>query len=419
MHTPYRISKIFVAPALCAAVLFSAHAAHAMGTIVIDQTSDIEATGTWTLTYPNNETLERVDTHLQIDDAQPGRYLFSIRPPTGETATIELKIDDVVTEIVSLPQISFVLADESTAALSVHQALSHFGRVGVNSDPAGIEFTLRGPDGLTRNGVTPQTFESMPIGNYSVQYKPINCPLPPGKSDVLKKDGSSYFFLMLKCAEFESATSSSDATHVETQVKGQVIMFHDVPVSSWFAQFVETVSRRGILTGYRDASGQQTGEFGPGNPVTVGELAKIAHEMADIDELTVTVPPVNSTAVGKWFTKYIASAEERGWHIYQDPSLDLVRSATRGEVLMTLLQVLNVPLQWVRGNAFGDVTFRTPYASAIETASAVHLVSGATDEAGNPTGLFHPDDPITRAEMAKILITVEEEFRKTGVEEPN
>ncbi len=396
---------------LAAVAVFFVQTAHAAGTISIEQKSDVQAIGEWTIIFPNSESYIRLDRQSTME-AEPGRYTFSIKPPDGETATIVLSIDGVEVETVDLPQISFTLADGAAASLFIHLKLTNFGRVGVNSDPPGMPFTLRGPDGLTMKGITPQTFEEMPEGNYSVQYTPKNCPAPPGKSDVLEKDSASYFFVKISCTTFESEATSSDATHIEADVKGSTVVFFDVPVGAWFASFVETVSRRGILTGYRNSDGEQTGEFGPGNPVTIGELAKIAHEMAGIDETAVTVPPVNQNALGKWFTKYIASAEDLGWTIYADPDLDLARPATRGEVLMTLLQVLDTPLQWVTGTVFSDVTKRTPYASAIETAASVHLVSGATDEKGNATGLFHPDDPITRAEMAKILITAEEEFMK-------
>ena len=404
---PIRLLSFLVAVLSIAVV----QSAHAMGTITINQKSDVAAIGEWTIIFPNSEAYTRLDAQSTME-APPGRYTFSIRPPDGETAIIQLSMNGAVVETLHLPQISFTLEDGGTAALDIHLQLTNYGRIGINSDPAGMAFTLRGPDGLSLDGVTPQTLEKMPMGNYSVQYKPKNCPLPPGKSDVLEKDGSSYFFVKITCSAFESESTSSEATHIETEVKGSTVVFFDVPVGAWFASFVDTVARRGILTGYRDGNGQQTGEFGPGNPVTIGELAKIAHEMAGIDETAVSVPPVNPNALGKWFTKYIASAEDHGWTIYMDPDLDLVRPATRGEVLMTLLQVLNVPLQWVTGTVFTDVQKRTPYASAIETAAAVHLVSGATDETGKPTGLFHPDDPITRAEMAKILITAEEEFMK-------
>jgi hypothetical protein len=412
-----RPTTLLSACALFALFLALPSAVSAAATIRIEQKSDIDAVGKWTLAKPNQETLERTDKALDLPDSQPGHYTLFMEPPQGTNTSIVVTKNGVPVETVSHPQVSFDVADGESVTIAITLSLTNFGRIGVNSEPAHMPFLLRGPNNLEREGVTPQTFERMPTGNYSVQYKPQGCPLPPGKSGVLKKEGAVYFSFELKCDAFVPAEVDEEPTHVTTEVKGSTVMFTDVPNEAWFAAFVRTVAKRGILTGYRSSTGESTGEFGPQNPVTIAELAKISHEMAGVDELEISVPPRNSTALGKWFTKYVSSAEERGWTIYQDPNMDLVRPATRGEVLITLLQVLDVPLTWQKGKTFTDVTLSTPYAHAIETAAAAGLVSGATDATGEFTGEFHPLDPITRAELAKILITIQEKYQQEPEEE--
>ena len=88
-----------------------------------------------------------------------------------------------------------------------------------------------------------------------------------------------------------------------------------------------------------------------------------------------------------------------------------MRSATRGEVLVTLLQSLDIRLEWQKGDVFEDVSPRTPYAGAIETAAHDKIVSGHTDEFGVTLGTFGPIDPVNRAEMAKILSRILEIYK--------
>ncbi len=380
--------------------------------IQINQESDMGALGMWTLIYPNQESSKSSEASISLTDLIPGHYSLFAQPPKGTIAHLEASRNGVITETAKISQLSFDVVDGETIVLNVKYELTLWGQVGVNSTPSSIPFELRGPDGLMRAGVTPQTFEKVPIGNYSVQYKPKGCTYPPAKSDVLNKNASVYFSFTLQCNTFVPDKIEEEKTHITAEVKGETVKFNDVPANTWFAPFVATVSKKGILTGYRNASGEFTGTFGPENPVTIAELTKIVHKMANIDETEVNIAPRNQSAIGKWFTKFEASAEERGWQLYQNDQLDLLRPATRGEVLLTLLQVLDIPLAWAKGQMFTDVTVRTPYASAIETAATAGIVSGSTDENGVPTGLFHPDYPITRAEMAKILITIQEKYQQ-------
>ncbi len=393
-------------------LLLATPAVAANPTILIEQKSEIEAAGVWTISMPNQVTAERSDITLAMPDSQPGRYTLFVVPPEGTSTTIELYENDALMQSVGHPQVSFNAAEDTRIRIVISFTLENFGKVGVNSLPAGIPFLLTGPDGMSKRGLTPQSFERMPVGSYSVQYKPEGCPLPPGKSDVLEKDKGVYFSFTLKCESFVPVEDKSKSEHVQAMVDGEQVTYTDVPGDSWYGPYVATVSDRGILTGYRDDRGKLIGLFGPQNSVTVAELSKIVHQLAGIDEHAVGASPRNRTALGKWFTSYVASAEELGWSIFQNDQADLLRPATRGEVLVTLLQALDVPLSWPKGELFTDVTRRTPFAHAIETAAAAGIVAGSTGPDGSPDGFFHPTDPVTRAEMAKIVIIVQEKYKK-------
>jgi len=53
--------------------------------------------------------------------------------------------------------------------------------------------------------------------------------------------------------------------------------------------------------------------------------------------------------------------------------------------------------RWTNGRGFSDLPPDHPHAKAIATAYVYGLVQG------NPDGTFRPDDPINRAEVAKLV----------------
>lgn len=91
-----------------------------------------------------------------------------------------------------------------------------------------------------------------------------------------------------------------------------------------------------------------------------------------------------------------------------DPKLNVHSPATRGAVIQTILEVMGIPTGIKIAAPFSDVPSNHPYAQAIATAAAYGLIGGDTDVNGNDLGTFRPDDPITRAEVAKIIALVKE-----------
>lgn len=402
--------RFFVASSLGTGLLLAlASPAAAEGfTLTIDQENTIESTATWTLGLPNHESIERSHKSLTLTELYPGNYTLFVTPPNGTVATLTLYEGETVLEQVN-HQLSFKAAEGQVLRILIVNTLVNTGKVSINSEPAGVPFTIRGPNKWTASGVTPHFYDAMPVGNYSVQFEPEGCTKPAAKSDLLLKNGRADFFLELSCTTFIPALEIKD-THMQTEVGGQAITFTDVPVDAWFSPFVKTASNRGFLSGYRDEGGNLTGRFGPANNVTLAELAKIAHEIGSMNELEISGAPRNPLAIGQWHTRYIVSAEQRGWLVFQDPTADLNRPATRGEVMITLLQGLDLPMQWAKGGMFKDVTPQTPYAHAIETIARANVVSGSTDTQGNSTGFFYPENTVTRAELSRILINAYEKF---------
>ncbi len=176
--------------------------------------------------------------------------------------------------------------------------------------------------------------------------------------------------------------------------------FRDVAQGQWYHQYVSSVARWGIVSGYKDSSGNPTGRFGPGDPVTIAEILKMAMEAGRVDESACTGTPSLAQARNHWARSYVACAEQRSFRMLRSGP-DLNRAALRGEVLAII------------HDAFGDrvpplfSTFKDaanhPFESDIAYAAALGVVSGDKDAAGVPTGRFRPDSAVNRAEAAKII----------------
>ncbi len=197
-------------------------------------------------------------------------------------------------------------------------------------------------------------------------------------------------------------THAADFTDVIAQlddITGPV--FRDVDSAAWYNPYVSSLAEWGIVSGYRDSAGRFTGEFKPGNSVTVAEALKMATEAAQIDRTTCgQVPPNFAQAQDHWAKEYVSCAEFMKVRLVL-AGADLNRQATRAEVLTIVLDVFGdqtLPLYSSYEDTAGHV-----YERDIAYATLSGIVSGDTDSSGTELGTFRPDSNINRAETAKII----------------
>ncbi|MDD4287232.1 MAG: S-layer homology domain-containing protein [Candidatus Peribacteraceae bacterium] len=188
-------------------------------------------------------------------------------------------------------------------------------------------------------------------------------------------------------------------------IGGQSLVFHDVPVTQWFAPYVLSLVNAGIVSGYRDAQGELTGEFKPTNNVTYAELAKMAVEAAGLTA-RVDKTPQNRSARGQWSSGYIAALEERGVSVFSAPGLDVNTVASRGAVLQVIQEAFGRSIPDAQGGVYSDVTAQTVHAGAIESATSAGIVSG-----DDGTSTFRPTASINRAEVSKIIVKAMQTYR--------
>ncbi len=381
------------------------------GTITIEQQSALGNTAVWTLVN-QDQTVFKGNAATQQVKIPAGNYTFFIEQTKGLSAEVHYQSGSTI-KTYTIPQFSFQYDGIAPIKISVSLLMKDSGKVSVNSSPQGIDFELKGPSGFVYKGTTPTTYEAVPLGVYSIRYMPTGCDSPV-KSGSLKPYSRLDFDITISCSTLTTKRTAENNIEglLTVKMNGKDVILRDVPSTAWFATYVQSAAERGYVTGYTNADGNPLGMFGPSDPVTLAQLAKIVHAVGGVNEKEMVNPPANFSTPS-WASRYIASAEQRDWRVFIDPTINLNRPATRGEVLVTLLQVMNVPLRWPSGTLFGDVTRRAPYASAIETAAKDGIVAGLTDANGKATGNFGPLDPVNRAEMSKIIMKVIEIYGKT------
>lgn len=406
----------------CLSLVIAPLAAHGQGALLTIEQKPAEGfsvLGEWTLMKPENGRATSNNASFTYEDALPGNYLINVIPPSGMEARITQTINGTVT-FIPKPQAPFVLHAGDTATISIQYLLVKFGKVSVTSDPPGLAFTLTGPNGAVYEGTTPVFYDPMPEGLYSITYKPIRrCSTPNPQSGRLVKDSRVVLSVVLSCDALDDLPQQQQENltfkFVRATIGGLQITFSDVPLNQWYSEPIHRTLEAKVMSGYRNDEGNPTGMFGTNDPVTLAELAKIAHRLASIDEETGE-PPENPAAQDAWFAPYIASAEQKDWLVFADHSVDPLRPATRAEVVATLLQALRVPRDWPTGVMFSDVSRTLPYAACVETAATKGLVGGYTDQNGKPTNAFGPTDPVNRAQMAKIIATAMDIFLENSPE---
>lgn len=397
-----------------------------LGTIYLNQeTPDKGILGSWTLTRTgglpeDKDVKDREDERTILRDMPTGRYTLFIKSPSGAETTVRVTREGEILAAIDRPQVSFNLRDGEEINIMMRYTFTRIGNLAVISTPSGLPFVMTGPNGREFRENTPKSFENFPEGQYIVLFNPIEgCTTPKRKSLRLKAGGRVTFHIEWKCDILErrgiqqKRDENTFVTIQGTEKSNGKLSFRDVMQNMWFAPFIAKVAQLGVMSGYTEGTNETNkSTFGPADLVNAAELAKTAHKIAGINADDVLSFSKNPHARNTWFSAYFASAEERHWLIYRDGKIKPDRSVNRAEVIATLLQALNIPLQWPEGKIFHDVTSTNLYAAAIETAASHGVIEGYKDENGTPTFYFGPADPINRAELAKVLSTMIEMYKE-------
>ncbi|HEY5141632.1 MAG TPA: S-layer homology domain-containing protein, partial [Methylococcales bacterium] len=84
--------------------------------------------------------------------------------------------------------------------------------------------------------------------------------------------------------------------------------FDDVATSAWFYDYVEAAVQLGIVSGYTDAKGSLTGKFGPGDTVNRAAATKILVNAFKVPTTTTPASIFPDVTSGAWFYDYVVTA---------------------------------------------------------------------------------------------------------------
>jgi len=194
------------------------------------------------------------------------------------------------------------------------------------------------------------------------------------------------------------ASSSAASSRNTNESSAASTGFSDVRSSDWFFSAIEKLRSKGIISGYKNAQGKSTGMFGPADNVTHGEFAKMIIGIAGHDVR-------NMQTANHWAEPYVREARKHKLDVYLNEALNLDNKARRGEVIHTILQAYGITLTASSQAKFSDLPADHLYAKDILTAATLDIISG---DDGKTT--VRPNDPINRAEIAKILTDVSTRF---------
>ncbi|MBU1018061.1 S-layer homology domain-containing protein [Patescibacteria group bacterium] len=207
-------------------------------------------------------------------------------------------------------------------------------------------------------------------------------------------DDSKPADIAAKAARLKEKLKVAKAKTKSLKFKQNLIPFKDTDDDQWYTDYVSAVKNRGIISGYKDAAGNELGEFRPSNNITVAEILKIALETAG--KGTAVGFPTLEAAKNHWAKGYVKKGEELGLDLVKG-TVNLNRNATRGEVIRLMLEALGIKPDNITKTNFSDLPLTHKHAKFIEYAKSLGIVSG---DAGKTT--FRPDVPVNRAEAAKI-----------------
>lgn len=176
------------------------------------------------------------------------------------------------------------------------------------------------------------------------------------------------------------------------------MLFSDTPLSSWYYSDLQKLYAIGVISGYKNKSGNDTGMFGPADVVSFGQFAKMM-------SLLTNHPPSGTKATMHWAEPYVRSARAIGLTAYADATLNLDMPVSRAVAVRTILEAYGISLSSLPQSTFTDLAAKHPYARDMLTAVALSIIQG---DANKKT--VRPDATINRAEIVNILADVASRF---------
>lgn len=168
----------------------------------------------------------------------------------------------------------------------------------------------------------------------------------------------------------------------------------------WAKAYIDELSSDGLVKGYND------GSFKPDNNMTRVEFYTLINQLAGFEKTyTVSFTDVNSSS---WYYNEVAKAVKAGYLKPTTGKLNPNRNITREEVMEIVAKVYMLRPDTKQTDNFTDKARIDParrgYVGAL-------VKDGIVD--GYPSGRIEPKKSITRAEVARIIISAKKAYGNT------
>ena len=169
--------------------------------------------------------------------------------------------------------------------------------------------------------------------------------------------------------------------------------FSDLPDSNWAYSYVSYLYCDGVVSGYAD------GTFRPNAGSSRGQFAKMLVLGMGWYPYEAPNPTFTDVPPGSTFYTYIESAYLHGAVAgYSDGRFRPNNPVTRAQATKMLVLGKGWPLQSPQTPTFTDVPSSSWAYSYVETAVRHGVAGGFVD------GTFRPDQPVSRAQLSKMVV---------------
>lgn len=171
----------------------------------------------------------------------------------------------------------------------------------------------------------------------------------------------------------------------------QEIKFTDIS-SNWARGYIEHLVARGVI--------DNTENYKPDNNLTRAEFLKIAMNAAGWNVGTETTTVFSDVASDMWYTPHVSFALSHDIILGASTNFRPNDSISRAEATKIIVGIFGIDTVTTE-TTFTHVNPASDLAKYIETAKVLGFFSG---QVVNGKSIFRPNDSITRAEIAKVVV---------------
>lgn len=172
--------------------------------------------------------------------------------------------------------------------------------------------------------------------------------------------------------------------------------FTDVEADHYAYDAIMNLYNRNIISGYG------SGKFGPNDPVTRGQAAKMLAQVLDLDLSNVKNPGFKDVKSSDIYYRYIAALANKGiLNGFLDKMFRPNEPITRGQMAIILTKGFQFKPATNLSHTFKDVTSQTQERYYIQTVYNLNITYGINEN------MYAPYGKVTRGQMAAFLLRAE------------